>query len=189
VSDAKLKTKKSSSTFLDSSLSTAKFPASWRGKVRKTAVLRKIKPLFEKKKTEKERSTSIIYKNGKSFLLDVLGRAVPPSPLGVAVANLMAVAVVAPAPSVAVAAQRARGRVRGLGVITVGRGGDGLVGEGRLGCVGRGSPLTLARWSRTGSRSVPPEPGTRRGSAWGRRTSSTATRDTEVGVLVLEEGF
>jgi hypothetical protein len=122
VSDAKLKTKKSSSTFLDSYLSTARFPASWRGKVRKTAVLTKIKPLFEKKKTEKEWSTSIIHKNGKSFLLDVLGRAVPPTPLGVAVADSMAVAVVAPA---AVAAQWARGRVRGLGVITVGRGGKG----------------------------------------------------------------
>jgi hypothetical protein len=141
VSDAKLKTKKSSSTFLDSSLSTAKFPASWRGKVRKTAVLRKIKPLFEKKKTEKERSTSIIYKNGKTFLLDVLGRAVPPSPLGVAVADLMAVAVVAPA---AVAAQRARGRVRGLGVITVGRGGGWARGRGAAGVRGQGQSFDIS---------------------------------------------
>jgi hypothetical protein len=110
VSNAKLETKKSSS---------------WRGKVRKTAVLTKIKPLFEKKKTEKERSTSIIYKNGKNFLLDVLGRAVPPTPLGMAVADLMAVT---PALSAAVAAQRARSRFRDLGVITVGARGRGAAG-------------------------------------------------------------
>jgi hypothetical protein len=86
----------------------------------------------------------------------------------------VSVAVVATAPSAVVAAQRTRGRFRGLGVVTA---------EGRLGCVGRGSPWTLARGSRTGSIREQPAPGTHRGSARGRRTSSTATLDTEVGAL------
>jgi hypothetical protein len=104
-------------------------------------------------------------------------RAVPPARLGAAVAGLTAVAVVT-----VVAAQRARSWFRGFSVVTVG-GSRRLVEVGLPGCVGRGSPPTSAPWSRTGSRRALQELCTRRGSARGRRISSTATRGTEVGVL------